>query len=545
MRHLRIDLSNKLTNYGVQLLYRKLFDLHTEYNRAFFSDISTPRKLQIFYSAEDYLESISEEVTIPNNKYLQIDYYYAEFPETVITRLLLMDEDEGKPILDIDDQYLPIHPDEPDSKVVCISCRFVIDRSNTKPKEIKSIRWTPVVLTDFGVRFIYESFANQRNEKINFIYSGNGEPNNSKANCHIVHLLDDINISSIHYFDRFCQLSGRKPFPYNTTSLSELGLGFYHNPRMYCRNYLATMDRNWENKLFPIDRSSQVNADTLEYDHPVLSLRLHDDDYSCVWYSGRYGEEGELDFPNLSFSATFYVNIIYDMLYDEDRLTWEEASNLKGTADALTFEESSYINKTDHFSVLVWGTTNSGISAFGYANIIRVYNDFSFDTSTNRLIDFQTDSSMYVVQNSLSKSAYNNSQDKIFTYTTNLASKNFLNFNTKQITVSLPQSSGSDIIYTEGEDYSLTYSQTEENNVITVTVTVEIPTTSRIVSDLNNSLYYLRIEMLVKQYSIAFTEGVDYTITPGTTTGTINITCIEGGRLYYSYGNVKFVYDRI
>lgn len=331
MRKLRIDLSNKLTNYGVELLYRKLFDIGTAYDQVFYSDIATPRKLRLYYSASGYIESDREEVSVaPGYAYLQIKYYFDSVFTQEITRLVL--EDEAGKILDIENQYFTQSVSEnTDSQITCIICRFVIDRNTNKPVSTASgpdpKRWIPVVLTDEGLKYVYESLVNLRNEKVNFIYTGNGVPNNDPSNCHIVHILDDVRVSNVRYINRYCLLFGKKPFPYNTTVLNEIGLGFYIKERLYLRNYLAVMDRSWDNKLYPIDRSASDNPDTLEYDHPVLSLRVDDSDYMCVWYSGKEGDANETNFPNLSFTATFYVSLIYSIFYDEEKIAWaDEAS---------------------------------------------------------------------------------------------------------------------------------------------------------------------------------------------------------------------------
>ena len=327
MRKLRIDLSNKLTNYGVELLYRKIFDADTEYDHVFFTDLETARKLHLYYDG-GYIESDREEVSIaPDYLYLQIKYYYDSVFTQKVTRLVLED-DIGK-ILDLENQYISQDDSEnSNSQVTCIVCRFVLNRNTNKAVSTAdgydSKRWVPVVLTDEGVKFIYESLANLRNEKVNFIYTGNGTPNNSPENCHIVHLLDDIQLGGVRYFDRYCLLIGRKPFPYNLTVLNEVGIGFYLKHHPYIKNYLATMDRDWEDKMYPIDWKSSDNPNALEYDHPVLSLRIDDSDYLCVWYSGKEGDEDETNFPNLSFTATFYVSITYTMYYDEEKLSWAE-----------------------------------------------------------------------------------------------------------------------------------------------------------------------------------------------------------------------------
>lgn len=323
MRKLRIDLSNKLTDYGVELLYRKLFDKNTEYNKAFFTSVEDIRKLRLYYSNTEYVEPVREEVTVVGYKYLQFSYYYEDLSEHKITRLVL--EDENGKILDIPNQYISVNDAETSqSNVTCVMCRFVVSRNASRPHVNDSRRWVPVIVTNEGIKYIYESWANIRNEKVNFIYTGNGEPNNNPQSCHIMHLLDDIKVRNVTYYGRYCLLEGRKPFPYNTTTLHEMGLGFYLRDRWYIKNYVATMDRNYSGDMFPIDRSSRDNPNTLEYDHPVLALRLHDDDYMCVWYSGKKPtEEDETNFPNIAFSAKFFVNIIYDIWYDEDSIKWE------------------------------------------------------------------------------------------------------------------------------------------------------------------------------------------------------------------------------
>ena len=336
MRKLRIDLSNKLTDYGVELLYRKLFDKNTEYNKAFFTSLEDIRKLRLYYSNTEYIESIREEVSVVGYKYLQFNYYYENLTEHKITRLVLEDE-KGK-ILDIPNQYISVNDAETSqSNVTCIICRFVVSRNGASPHVNDSRRWVPVIVTNEGVKYIYEAWADMRNEKVNFIYTGNGEPNNNPQSCHIMHLLDDVKVRSVMYYGRYCLLEGRKPFPYNTTTLQEMGLGFYLKDRWYLRNYIATMDRNHAGDMFPVDRSSMDNPNTLEYDHPVLSLRLHDDDYMCVWYSGKKPtEEDETNFPNIAFSAKFFVNIIYDIWYDEDSIKWEDTKPIQDKGLGLT-----------------------------------------------------------------------------------------------------------------------------------------------------------------------------------------------------------------
>lgn len=324
MRKLRIDLSNKLTDYGVELLYRKLFDKNTEYNKAFFTSLEDIRKLRLYHS-EGYVEPYKEECTVVDYEYIQFNYYYENLNDYTITKLVL--EDEIDKILNIENQYISVNdPENYDSNVTCVMCRFVVSRNDNRPNSMNSNRrWIPVTVTDEGVKYIYEAWANLRNEKVNFFYTGNGEPNNTFENCHIMHLLDDVKVRDVQYWGRYCLLEGRKPFPYNTTTLSELGLGFYLKPHLYIRNYLATMDRNYAGDLFPIDRSYMENPNTLEYDHPVLALRLHEDDYICVWYSGKKAtEEDETNFPNIAFSAKFYVNVIYGIWYDEDSIQWKD-----------------------------------------------------------------------------------------------------------------------------------------------------------------------------------------------------------------------------
>lgn len=345
MRKLRIDLSNKLTDYGVELLYRKLFDKNTEYNKAFFTSLEDIRKLRLYHS-EGYVEPYKEECAVVDYEYIQFNYYYENLNDYTITKLVL--EDEIDKILNIENQYISVNdPESYDSNVTCVMCRFVVSRNDNRPNSMNSDRrWIPVTVTDEGVKYIYEAWANLRNEKVNFFYTGNGEPNNTFENCHIMHLLDDVKVRDVQYWGRYCLLEGRKPFPYNTTTLSELGLGFYLKPHLYIRNYLATMDRNYAGDLFPIDRSYTENPNTLEYDHPVLALRLHEDDYICVWYSGKKAtEEDETNFPNIAFSAKFYVNVIYGIWYDEDSIQWKDKP-IQQPERRFTFSENIEFSET-------------------------------------------------------------------------------------------------------------------------------------------------------------------------------------------------------
>lgn len=327
MRHLRIDLSNRLTDYGIRLFYRKLFDSAAEYDEVFFSDPDTLRKLRLYYSG-GYIESVSESIAIPEYRYLHLEYRFSDLPAETVTSIVI--EDGSGRILEIDGQHISAQLLDGTDGITCISCRFVIDRNSRLPAVLdgEKVRWNPVVLTDEGLKFVYESLANLRNEKIGFFFTGNGDPSNDPANCHISHLLDDIKVSAIDYDGRYCVLSGRKPFPYNSTSLNELGLGFWVSRKAYLRNYIATMDRNWEGSTFPIDRKEEEDPNTLEFDHPVLSLRAKDSDYLCVWYSGSRSAYGETVFPNFSFSAKFYVNLLYDIWYDEDSVEWLDSETV-------------------------------------------------------------------------------------------------------------------------------------------------------------------------------------------------------------------------
>lgn len=542
MRILKIDLSNKLTDYGVELLYRKLFDKHVEFDQVFYTDIETLRKLRLYHTS-GFVESDREELSIVNYEYLEIRYYYDNLPPLRISHLVL--EDSGyRRIMDIESQYLTIS-DTGSSTVSCIICKFVIDRNNNKPNSFKEemFKWIPVTITDYGNRFIYESLANIRNEKVDFIFSGDGEPDNSPANFHIDHLLDDTKVQNVLYYDRYCLLSGRKLFPYNTVELNELGLGFYLRQRRYLRNYVATMDKDWKGRTFPIDRSARSDPNTLEYDHPVLSLRLTDEDYACVWYSGNKNFAEDSIFPNLSFSAKFYINLLYQIITDEEPLEWRESTNLHPISDRMGTSASQTINKTDHLKRNLYG--GAGIAFFDYCNIIRGYNDLSFDTSVYEILSIQTDPAETIISKTISPTAYANSEDKIFSYSVMINTNNFFRFDERTTVVYLPRVSSPDTIYVAGEDYEETYSQTEENNIITITWTVTIPTTSRIATDIAGSVYYLYLKLTIPQNMIQFTEGADYTITPGTASGKINVINIEGGRLYRSYGRVNMIYDNI
>lgn len=324
MRILKIDLSNKLTDYGVELFYKKLFDKDTEFDGVFFSDLETLRKLRLYHRT-GFVESDREEISIaPDYTYLQLRYYYDNLPPLKFGAIAIEDE-EYRRILDIDSQYITID-DTGESTVSCIECKFVIDRNSNRPNSVNvdTVKWIPVVLTDYGNRYVYESLANMRNEKVDFVFTGDGEPNNSPANFHISHLLDDTAIQNIIYYDRFCLLSGRKKFPYSIVDLNEAGLGFYLKKHPLIRNHVATMDINWQGRMFPIDRKASQNPSTLEYDRPVLCQRLTDEDYACVWYSGNTGFREEFQFPNLSFSVKFYVNILYQILTDEEPMVWTE-----------------------------------------------------------------------------------------------------------------------------------------------------------------------------------------------------------------------------
>lgn len=554
MRRIRYDLSNKLTTYGTELIYRKIFDPKTTYDAVFFDDLTTIKKLHLYYSNTQYIESDSEEISISEYKYLQIDYYFNSMPEMEIRKIVL--EDSHGEILKLDGQYVATLETDSDNtdEITCVTCRFVIDKNNTTPRTIdeEKVRWTPVIMTDFGLRYIYESLANMRNEKVNFIFTGAGEPNNRFDNCHIDHLLDDVKVSGIRYFNRYCQISGRKPFPYSTTKLNEVGLGFYFHPRLYCKNYLATKDRNWQRKLFPIDRHSNDFPDTLEFDHPVLALRVRNDEYACVWYSGNKGEEDT--FPNLSFSAKFYINLIYDMWYSDELI---DISDSKPSipektiyyAETMGIEDTGLTPPPEYKSITT--AYGNGTESLNYGNVSdSIASGFTgvlykpIKVTTNGA--YVTLYTRYITKNHITGGFW-------FNQTVTYSSKNFFLPNSRkyQLTCEHP-TLGTITDFQEGTDFVCTATITENDGVITYQEELKIPAGSRLrvlAEDFPNTYDTVGVfTTSYRQRNITFTEAVDYTQSPGSISGDwwttwYRFATVEGGRLYRAYATIYLAYQ--
>ena len=194
----------------------------------------------------------------------------------------------------------------------------------------------PIIITDYGIQYIYESLANYRNEKINYFYSGNGQIDVSGATPYVTSILDDIKVSQLTYIERFCYVLGKKLFSYNTTTLTELGLGFYLNPKRYILHTLAAMDK----KDFYDDSKKCDSIWSLVYDEPIAKYRINSNDYRCV-FLGNYLEHPSELFNNRCFKITFEINLIYSILYDSEQLAWaEDGEAYELTEETITLSDS-------------------------------------------------------------------------------------------------------------------------------------------------------------------------------------------------------------
>lgn len=242
-----LEISNKLTELGIQYFFNKLFDPAVEYNQMFFSAPGVPLKLRIYQNDREYLRSTYESISVVDNSvFLEYKFNIVEnsdsltdstgalddtpknepdplitdiakiggFGTTSIKSVKLVDLNESV-ILSIDGldaQYLTSDSDY--NRLGIISLKF-------------NVGYIDPCIPNDALPLIAKALSDQSDDKITTMYLGTGVPDLSGNSSVLTNKLTEIPISDNFYFsgsDLVLKVT-QKNSPLTSNNITELGLG--------------------------------------------------------------------------------------------------------------------------------------------------------------------------------------------------------------------------------------------------------------------------------------------------------------------------------
>ena len=208
------NVSYYLTSEGVVRIFKKLFDPNTTYNKAFFSDATTPLKLRVYVddSSTNFISS-AERYYVRNNKLLFVYEFTEDLSAYNITSAKIFDGD--KLLMDYTNADVLNRAIAMDPHVIGMD--YTMNQI------------TPCVPID-SLKLMVRSLGNLEDFKINRMFLGTGQPDLSGRSHELTNLLSSHYFTNVWYVDVDnairveVRLNDRK---FVDNDITEVGLGFY------------------------------------------------------------------------------------------------------------------------------------------------------------------------------------------------------------------------------------------------------------------------------------------------------------------------------